>query len=123
MGEVILYVEGSPERAAVAYNRMNPEHRDITIWAKNPEEAIDVLKGYRERLVLVFMSNDLNEFIRGDLRREDSGAEIVRYLEKQDSTSFKCGFIIQDHDKKIGEKLTNRLKAAGYRATHQPFGT
>lgn len=123
MEEVILYVEGSQERAAVAYNRMNPDHRDATIWAKNPEEAIDVLRGYRDRLVLVFLSNDLNEFIRGDLRREDSGAEIVRYLEKQDPESFKCGFIFQDHDKKIGEKLTNRLKAAGYRATHQPFGT
>ena len=78
MEEVILYVEGSQERAAVAYNRMNPDHRDATIWAKNPEEAIDVLRGYRDRLVLVFLSNDLNEFIRGDLRREDSGAEIVR---------------------------------------------
>jgi hypothetical protein len=121
--ELILYIEGMQERAAVAYNRMAPDHRDRTIWAKNPEEAIEILEDYRERLVLVFLSNDLNEFIQGDIRREDSGAEIVRYLERQDPERFKCGFIIQDHDKRVGERLTHRLKAAGYRATHQPFGT
>jgi len=123
MGEdLILYIEGSQERAAVAYNRMAPEHRDMTIWAKNPEEAISILKDYKHRLVLVFLSNDLNEFVRGDIRREDSGAEVVRFLERQDPDTFKCGFIVQDHDKVIGKKLTNRLKAAGYRATHRPFG-
>ena len=121
--ELILLVEGSQERAAVEYNRMSPDMRDRTIWAKNPVEAIEVLEDYRTRLCLVVFSNDLNEFIRGDTRREDSGAEIVRYLEKQDSKEFRhCGFVIQDHDRKVGEKLTRRLEWSGYRASHRPFG-
>ena len=103
---------------------MTPHKRDRTIWAKNPEEAIQILREYRHRLALVFLSNDLNEFVHGDIRSEDSGAEIVRYLEKQNPEEFKdCGFILQDHDRKLGEKLTRRLERAGYRASHRPFGT
>lgn len=121
--ELILFIDGSQERAAVSYNRMSQYKRDRTIWARNVEEALPIFSDYRSRLKVVFLSNDLNEFIHGDMRREDSGAEIVRYLEKQPAIEFSgCVFVVQDHDKKVGEKLTERLKKAGYSAIHKPFG-
>lgn len=119
--KVHLFVDGSSERMALAYQRMPPAIRNSTVWCRTAEEAIQVLKDYRARLDAVSLVHDLNEFIQGDTRREDSGMEIVRMLEKSNEDWTGCTFIVHGHG--VGDsKMVNRLQNAGFTATHKRFG-
>ena len=58
---MLLYVDGSPERMALAYKRLSEDKRNNAIWAQTVEEAISVLEEYSERVTEVSLEHDLNE--------------------------------------------------------------
>lgn len=120
---IILFLDDDPQRAALMFNRMKDEDRSRTFWVETVREAIDVLKDYRDRLEFVFLDHDLGGITNMYSGREDCGMEVVRYLEHQDASSFNCRFIIHSWNIDAGVKMTERLVAKGYQATHKPFGT
>lgn len=124
MGEdlLILFLDGSNERMALAYQRMPEAVRNDVIWARTAEEGISVLKDYKDRLQVVYFDHDLNEDIHGDSRREDSGMEIVRWLEKQNSSTWNCKFIAHGWNETPNKKMVERLLVAGYAAEYRRFG-
>jgi hypothetical protein len=123
MGEdrVYLFVDGSPERMALAYQRMSNELQNNTVWCKTVKEAIGVLGGYRERLYLVSMCHDLNEFVKGDTRREDGGMEIARWLIKSKEDWSHCDFVAHGHGSG-DSKMVKRLYEAGFAVSWRRFG-
>lgn len=121
--KVILFLDDDPHRAALMYQRMNQEDRRRTIWVTTAQEAIDVLRDYRKRLIYVFLDHDLGGETYQHSGREDCGMEVIRYLEKQDISAFdSCKFIVHSWNIYAAKKMTDRLKACGYKVTMQPFG-
>jgi hypothetical protein len=120
---VVLFLDDSPERAALMYQRMTPEVRDRTIWTQTAEEAISVLKDYYLRLELVYLDHDLGGETYVHSGREDCGMEVIRFLEKQSVENYKnCSFIVHSWNISAGNKMTERLKDKGYRVQYKPFG-
>ena len=117
-----LFVDGSHERMAVAYHRMPSDIQNSTVWARTAEEAISALKDYCKEFQVVSFVHDLNENVRGDTRRDDSGMAIVRWLEKQNSDDWKhCKFIAHGWDAS-DSKMVYRLDRAGFNAKWFRFG-
>lgn len=119
---VILFLDDDPRRAALMYQRMNSEQQQHTFWVTTAEEAIDVLKHYRARLELVFLDHDLGGRTYVHSAREDCGMEVVRFLEKQDSKTFTCDFIVHSWNIDAAQKMNSRLNAHGYKSVQTPFG-
>lgn len=119
--KVYLFVDGSPERMALAYQRMSSELQSHTVWCKTVEEAIEVLQNYRERLYFVSAAHDLNEFVKEDTRREDGGMEIVRWLTKSKEDWSHCEFVAHGHGSG-DSKMVKRLKDTGFSASWRRFG-
>lgn len=119
---VILFLDDDPSRAALMYQRMNSEQQKHTLWVQTAEEAIDVLKNYRERLELVFLDHDLGGRTYVHSAREDCGMEVVRFLEKQAPKDYTCDFIVHSWNIDAAKKMTSRLNAHGYKAVQTPFG-
>ncbi len=121
--KVILWLDDSPERTAVMYQRMTPRDQNRTIWTKTAAEAIDVLENYSARLNLVYLDHDLGAETYVHSGREDCGMEVVRFLEKQPRERYKdCQMIVHSWNIPAGVKMTERLRAKGYYVTQKPFG-
>lgn len=124
---MILFLDNDPNRAAILYERMPLKVRDLTIWCKTAEEAIVTLTDYAGDLTLVYLDHSLGESEIGDTRSENSGMEVVRFLEKvpadlKQKLNF-CLFIVHTWDKVAGIKMAIRLKKAGYSVRYRPFGS
>lgn len=126
---MILFLDDDPKRAALAYHRMKPEDRANTIWCQTAEETIITLKDYKYVLTKVLLDHDLgDEEFFSNIRREDCGMEVVRFLEKEakDKYSFepykKMKFIIHTWNAYAGPKMVERLKAIGLDVEYKPFG-
>lgn len=129
MGEikdpVYLILEDMPERAALMYQRMIERVRERTFWAQTAEEAIDILKNYRERLVLVSLDHDLGGRTYVPSEWEQTGMEVIRYLEKQNPRDYDhIEFFIHSFNIPAAVRMRERLLSAGYRTVYQkPFGS
>lgn len=121
---MILFLDDSPNIAAIAYQRWPEEKRSNTIWATTAEEAISVLKDYD--LEEAYLDHDLGgeQFVHSG--REDCGMEIIRWIEKLNPTERKrleqTKFICHSWNLDAGRKMTERLLALGLRAIQIPFG-
>lgn len=121
--DVILFLDDDAHRAALMYQRMRPEDRNITFWVTTAQEAIDLLVNYRERLVYAFLDHDLGGETYVHSGREDCGMEVVRFLENQNPEDYvSCKFIVHSWNIDAARKMTDRLQAKGYQVTMQPFG-
>lgn len=127
---MLLFVDRSPERAALAYQRMVPSARDRTIWCQTAEEAVKVLEDYSESLEAVMMDYDLSsgEYITPP--EPETGMAIVKTLvwfsseSPEEFESYKdIKFIIHTHDEHKGKKMVEMLRKIGIKdARYQPFG-
>ncbi len=126
---MILFLDDSPERAAVTYQRMMPSIRDRVIWCRTVEETIKTLEDYRTVLEVVMLDHDLGqEFVNS--KREDCGMEVIRFLEKfeqnepQKFESFiDMKFIIHTWNVPAGKIMVERLQKLGIKfVQHKPFG-
>ena len=121
--DVILFMDDSPERAALAYQRMTPEDQQHTIWCKSASECISVLRDYADRLKKVYLDHDLGGDEVTHPGNENSGMEVVRFLEKQEQYDFEgCLFIVHSFNSYAGPRMAERLAHAGYVAKYEPFG-
>jgi hypothetical protein len=122
--QVILFLDDNAHRAALAYQRMPEEERDCTIWVTTAEQAIDVLKNYKSRLIKVYLDHDLGGKTFVDSRREDTGMECVRFLERQNHNDYKnVKFVVHSWNIYAGNKMCERLKIKGYNVVYIPFGS
>lgn len=121
--KILVFLDGSPERAAVHYQRLVEADRARTFWVKTVEETIDILVRYKERLEEVSLEYDLGEEPDAHPSREDCGMEIVRWLEKRDPTQYKhIRFVVHSWNIKAAAKMVVRLKGVGYNVVASPFG-
>jgi len=127
---MILFLDDSPERAAVTYQRMSKEDRDSTIWCRTVQETITTLWDYRDVLTRVYLDHDLGGETYVNTKREDCGMEIVRYLEQlliKDPIEFKrfeqIKFIVHSWNITAGAKMRDRLITIGLNVDFKPFGT
>lgn len=121
---VILFMDDDPNRAALAYQRMTKEDRDITIWCQTVDDAIDVLKDYKSNLKEVYLDHDLGGETFVYSGRDDCGMEVVRWLEKQDILSYaECTFICHSWNIPAGDQMAGRLMKKGFKVKRTPFGT
>jgi hypothetical protein len=124
---MILFLDNDPARAALMYGRMKPEDRDSTIWCRTAEEAMITLNDYAGSLTSVYLDSSLIETEYSDIRSENSGMEVVRYLEKAPAKLKidlkSCTFTVHTWDKAAGVKMFIRLFKAGYNVKYRPFGS
>lgn len=120
---VIVFLDDSPERAALAFQRMTPSDQGRTFWTRTVEETIDMLKAYRDRLDIVSLDHDLGGQTYVYSGRDDCGMEVVRWLEKQNPTDYShVRFIVHTWNQSAGIMMARRLRVRGYRVIRAPFG-
>lgn len=120
--KVILFLDDSPERAALQYNRWTKEKRERTIWATTAQEAIDVLKNYD--LEEAHLDHDLGGSQFQDSRSDNSGMEVVRWIEHNLEPKHKIiKFVVHSWNLAAGARMTERLRALGLDVHQVPFGT
>jgi len=123
--KIIVFLDNDQNRAALLYQRMNKRDQERTFWVKTVVEAIDVLKEYKHRLDIVSLGYNLKGYeISVHPASEESGMEVIRWLEKQPIEVYShVKFVIHTWDVPIGIKMTNRLKEKGYNVIRVPFGS
>ena len=126
---MILFLDDDPLRAVLAYERMVKEDRDQTIWCKTAEEAIQTLWDYRNTLTKIMLEHDLNGEDYVNIKRNDCGMEVVRFLEslyKENLNEFlkfrQIRFIVHTWNSVAGIKMCSRLKALHLNVHYIPFG-
>ncbi len=127
---MILFLDPDPKRAVLAHQRMTDEDRSNTIWCKTFEEAQTTLWVYRDELTEVHMEHDLNGTPYMNTRSEESGMEVVRYMEKlclHHSDVFpaykKIKWVIHTWNDHAGPIVLERLRKIGLKVEWIPFGT
>ena len=121
---VIVFLDDDPKRAALQYQRMVKRDQERTFWVTTVAETIDMLERYRERLDVVFLDYDLSGTGYSHPSSEECGLEVVRWLEKRDSSSYShVRFVVHTWYQEMGQKMVKRLCATGYRASLRPFGS
>ena len=126
---MILFVDPSPYRAVLAFNRMTPEDRNNTIWAKTYLEAQTTIFNYRNELTRVHLEHDLGEQPFMNTASEESGMEIVRYLENLAKHSYpefeplmSVKWVIHTWNGHAGPIMVERLRNIGLDVEYKPFG-
>ncbi len=126
---MILFLDDSPERAAIAYSRMVEKERSKVIWCMTAEEAIITVWDYRKVLEKVMLDHDLGGKTYVHTSRDDCGMEIVRFLENKARTEpeefenlKKAQFIVHTWNEYAGPVMVERLKKLGLKTVHIPFG-
>ena len=121
---VHLFLDDDPNRAATLYQRMTPIDRKRTIWVTTVEQTIQTLGDYRERLDIVSLDHDLGGEMYVHSGRDDSGMEVIRWLERQPSSNYKhVRFVIHSWNIPAGRRMAARLMSAGYNVIQVPFGS
>ena len=124
-----LFLDPDSKRAALAFNRMSKEDQSSTIWCQTVLEAQTTLWNYRKELVNVWLEHDLGETPYQNTGSEQSGMELVRYLENlhrwypiEFSDFKKVKFVIHTWNEHAGPLMVNRLKDIGLDVELKPFG-
>ncbi len=127
---MILFLDPDPKRAVLAHQRMNEEDRSNTIWAKTYEEGQVTLWVYKNELTEVHLEHDLSGTPYMNTRSEESGMEIVRYLEKLEThhgdvfpVYTKMKWVIHSWNEIAAPKMLKRMRKIGLTVDWVPFGT
>jgi len=126
---LILFLDDSPQRAVLAYERMSVKDREHTIWCTTAQEAIITLWDYRDRLTAVHLDHDLGGQEYVNTKREDCGMEVVRNLERMSRDKpeeFRklqaAKFTVHSWNSHSGPVMTERLLKIGLDVEYIPFG-
>ena len=127
---MILFLYPDPKRAVLAFQRMTPEDRDNTIWAKTYLECQTTIWNYRNELTRVHLEHDLGEHSYMNTASEESGMEIVRYLERLEKHSYpefeplkKIEWIVHTWNEHAAPIMIERMTKIGLNVEWVPFGT
>jgi len=126
---MILFLDPDPKRAVLAHQRMTDEDQSQTIWCKTYEEAQTTLWNYRDELTEVHLEHDLGEQPYMNTRSEESGMEIVRYLENLSvhhdnlfGSYKKMKWTVHTWNDHAGPIMVERLRKIGLSVELKPFG-
>ncbi len=126
---MILFLDPTPARAVLAFNRMTPEDRENTIWCKTFLEAQTTVWNYRTELTRVHLEHDLCEHSYQNTASEESGMQLVRYLErlaKHSYPEFKSllgvKWVIHSWNEHAAPIMFKRLQDIGLDVEWVPFG-
>ena len=126
---MILFLDDNAQRAVLAYNRMSVEDRSNTIWCRTSKEAIQTVWDYRNVLTRVSLDHDLEGQQYMNTKREDSGMEVIRFLEKKarkEPEEFKkledTLFIIHSWNSHAAPIMRERLSNLGLNSVWIPYG-
>lgn len=124
---MILFLDDDPARAALAFQRMNPEDQSKTIWCSTVEEAILTLKDYKDSLTRIMLGHDLGGRKNVHTASEECGMEVVRFLErlaKKNALGNLKNVYFRIHSWNIdaGNVMYKRLKGIGLKVEYLPFG-
>lgn len=119
-----LYFQEVPELAARIYQRMSPEARSDTIWARTVSEAINVLRDYKDSLSIVYLS--YRPYIPVYHQQEKvSGLAVAEYIRKMfNPEDFSdCTFIIETENPIAAKWMRDMLMRKGFKTKLQRLGT
>jgi len=124
---MILFLDDDPARAALAYQRFAERDRGNVIWCQSVEEAICTLRDYKNFLTFISLGHDFDGKKHVHTAREDSGMEIVRYLEKLAKKNELGGlkntlYRVHSWNAEAGNTMYKRLKGIGLKVIFLPFG-
>jgi hypothetical protein len=126
---MILFLDPDPKRAVLAFQRMNEVDQSNTIWCKTYLEAQTTIWNYRNVLTEVRLEHDLGEHAYMNTRSEESGMELVRYLENLSahySPEFqalkKIHWTVHTHNDHAGPIMVDRMIKIGLTVEWLPFG-
>jgi CheY-like chemotaxis protein len=118
---LILFLDDVAERAALFSARSTGADRARTIWARTAAEAVEALEVHGPNFDALHLDHDLGGSQYQDSRSEDSGMEVVRWLERHDAAKG-AKVTIHTWNLPAGKRMVERLSAAGYKVTQRPFG-
>ncbi len=126
---MILFVDPDAKRAVLAHQRMTEEDQGKTIWAKTYLECQVTVWNYRNELTEVHLEHDLGGVPYMNTRSEESGMEIVRYLERlyehyqpEFQALKKVKWTIHTWNDHAGPIMLKRLEELGLDVEWVPFG-
>lgn len=118
---LILFLDDAPERAALFSARSTGSDRARTIWARTSAEAIEALEVHGPSFDVLHLDHDLGGTQFQDSRSEESGMEVVRWLEHHGEAKG-AKVIIHTWNLQAGKRMVERLTDAGYKVIQKPFG-
>jgi hypothetical protein len=126
---MILFLDGEPNRAVLAFNRMNETDQGNTIWCRTVQEAVLTFWDYRHVLEKAFLEHDLGDVSYANTGSPECGMEIVRFLErkaKKEPEEFKhlrkVKIIVHTWNEHAGPIMVDRLRKIGLSVELKPFG-
>jgi hypothetical protein len=121
--KLILWLDGSPERAAIAYQRMPDDEKSRVIWTTTAEEAILVLGDYHSVLEAAYLEHDLDG-VGVPIKDGNSGYEVVKFIENSELAPKlrNVKFVVNTHNVFSGLKMVSLLRSLGLMAIYKPFG-
>ena len=126
---MILFCDREPNRAVLAFNRMNKADQEHTIWCRTAEEAMCTFWDYRRVLEKAFLEHDLGDVSYSNTGSPECGMEIIRFLEKKakkEPVEFehlkKVKVVIHSYNEHASPIMIDRLKKIGIDAAWKPFG-
>ena len=126
---MILFLDREPNRAVLAFNRMNKSDREHTIWCRTAQEAMITFWDYRRVLEKAFLEHDLGDVSYANTGSPECGMEIVRFLEekaKKEPKEFehlkKVRVTVHTWNEHAGPIMVDRLRKIGLSAELKPFG-
>ncbi len=126
---MILFLDKEPNRAVLAFNRMNEADQSKTIWCRTAEEAILTLWDYRHVLETAFLEHDLEDMSYMNTSSPRCGMEIVRFLEQKaakEPAEFehlkKVRIVIHSWNEYASPIMVDRLQKIGMKVDWIPFG-
>jgi hypothetical protein len=126
---MILFLDGEPNRAVLAFNRMNETDQGNTIWCRTVQEAVLTFWDYRHVLEKAFLEHDLGDVSYANTGSPECGMEIVRFLEKKakkEPEEFKhlrkVKITVHTWNEHAGPIMVDRLRKIGLSVELKPFG-
>lgn len=126
---MILFLDKDPQRAVMAFNRMNKEDQSNTIWCRTAQEAILTFWDYRDVLTEARLEHDLGDEQYANTRSEECGMEVVRFLERksiEESEEFeklkRIKIVIHSWNEHAAPIMEDRLRKIGLNVKLKPFG-
>lgn len=109
----ILFLDDDPNRG----ERFLREHGDV-VWTKTARSTIDVLFDF-DPFDVVYLDHDLGGEVYVDSGREDTGMEVVRWVEANRPAVGR--FVVHSLNYPAAAQMVGRLRDAGYEAEYVPF--